>query len=52
MHVTYFACPGGTAAKYTPRMTPRQDTGQLACAVCGQYPGDSGSSPARNHSRK
>ena len=48
----YFACPGGTAAKCTPRMTPRRDTGQLACAVCGQYPGDPGSSPARDHSRK
>ena len=51
-HVTYFACPGGTLAKWTPRMTPRRDTEQLACAVSGQYPSDSDSSPARNHSRK
>src|ERR1700683_3228530 len=35
-----------------PRMTPRRDTEQLAWAVSGQYPTDSDSSPARNHSRK
>ena len=52
MQVTYLACPGGTVAKCTPRMTPRRDTEQLACAVCGQYPSDSDSSPARNRSRK
>ena len=51
-HVTYFAWPGGTVAKCTPRMTPRRDTGQLACAVCGQYLSDSDSSAARDHSRK
>jgi hypothetical protein len=39
-------------AKWTPRTTPRRDTDQLACAVSGQYPSDSDSSPARNHSRK
>src|ERR1700677_312686 len=32
-------------------MTPRRDTEQLACAVWGQYPSNSDSSPARNHSR-
>ncbi len=52
MHVTYLACPGGTVAKWMPRMTPRRDTEQLACAVPGQYPSDSDSSAAWNHSRK
>jgi hypothetical protein len=51
-HVTYFACPGGTLAKWTPRTTPRRDTEQLACAISGRYPSDPDSSPARNHSRK
>jgi len=34
--VTYFACPGGTLAKWMPRITPRRDTEQFACAVSGQ----------------
>jgi hypothetical protein len=50
--VTYFACPGGTLAKWMPRMTPRRDTEQLACAVSGGYPSDPDSSAALNHSRK
>jgi hypothetical protein len=50
--MTYFAWPGGTLAKWMPRMTPRRDTEQLACAVSGQYPRASDSSPARKYSRK
>ena len=33
MQLTYFAWPGGTSAKWMPRMTPRRDTEQLAWAM-------------------
>ena len=45
-HVTYFACPGGTSEKCTPRRTPVSLTEQFACANDNGWPTASVSRPA------
>jgi hypothetical protein len=47
---TYFACPGGTSAKCTPRSDPRADTLWFAWASVSPKPVASDSTSARYHS--
>ena len=35
---TYLAWPGGTSAKWMPRMVPRRETLWLACATVSGWP--------------
>ena len=51
-HVTYFACPGGTSAKWIPRRTPFAETEALAWTRSRRCPTASVKTGSLNHSRK
>jgi hypothetical protein len=52
MHVTYFACPGGTSAKWMPRTTPAAETEQFAWPRSKRWPRAAENVSALNASRK
>src|SRR5450759_1767328 len=51
-HMTYFAWPGGTSAKWMPRSTPAAETEQFACRRSNRWPATSWNGPPWKNSRK